>query len=211
MAEGFSQGEAATGVCVTYVCLPVEKSLKTSESWEVLEEEISRSLDGYQGADLGRAGKESAQRLGLFWCLRELFWFISRDAALWYQQNHSTKTKYHFKQRYRFLSTSVWRHAPENCGFSNSCDENAVRGDSVPADCKNIRHLLLLTAEGTKLNCRMTNTWFQFLVLVVLGSHQGHCCYCCKNTAAGWCLWNQGKETQSGKDGWGCCGGQDVS
>lgn len=41
-AEAFSQGEAAAGVCVTYVCLPVEKSLKTTESWEVLEEGISR-------------------------------------------------------------------------------------------------------------------------------------------------------------------------
>lgn len=44
IAEGFSQGEAAAGVCVTYVCLPVEKSLKTSESCEGLEEEISRSI-----------------------------------------------------------------------------------------------------------------------------------------------------------------------
>lgn len=99
----------------------------------------------------------------------------------------------------------------EHCGFPNSCDENAVRGNSVPADCKNIQHLLLLTAEGSKLSCRMTNMCFQFLVFVVLGSHQGHCCYCCKNTAAGWCLWSQGKETQSGRDGWGHCGCQDVS
>lgn len=83
------------------------------------------------------------------------------------------------EQRFRFLSTPVWRHAPEN-----TLDFPTVvmlREGSVPADSKNTQHLLLLTAEGTELSFRMTSTCFQFLVFVVLGSHQGHCCYCCKN------------------------------
>lgn len=140
--------------------------------------------------------------------LRVLFCFISGDAALWYQQNHVTKTKYHVKQRFRFLSTPVWRHAPENTLDFPTVVIKILKEGSVPADCKNTQHLLLLTGEGTELSFRMTNTCFQFLVFVVLGSH---CCYCCKKPAAGWCLWNQGKETQSGRDGWGCCGCQGVS
>lgn len=58
MTEGFSQREAATEVCVTYVCLPVEKTLNTSESWEVLEEEISRRLGRYQVPDLVLLGEQ---------------------------------------------------------------------------------------------------------------------------------------------------------
>lgn len=76
----------------------------------------------------------------------------------------------------------------------------------MPADSKNIQHLLLLTAEETKLSFRKTSTCFQFRVFVVLGCDQGHCCYCCKETAAGWYLWYQGKDTQSGRDGWAAVG-----
>lgn len=43
---------------VSHMCLPVGKSLKTSESWEVLEEEISRRLGGYQVPDLVLLGEE---------------------------------------------------------------------------------------------------------------------------------------------------------
>lgn len=40
------------------MCLPVGKSLKTSESWEVLEEEISRRLGGYRVPELVLLGEE---------------------------------------------------------------------------------------------------------------------------------------------------------
>ena len=58
-------------------------------------------------AAVGRGGEEAAQKLGLFWCLRELFWFVSRDAALW-------ASIYQVKQRYECLCTPVLRPAPEN-------------------------------------------------------------------------------------------------
>lgn len=100
-------------------------------------------------------------------------------------------------------------------GFPNSCDDNAVREDSALADSQNVQSLLLLTAEGTKLSFRKRNTCFQFHVFAVLGCDQRRCCYCCEKPAAGLDLRCQGKEAPSGRDGgregWGCCGCQDVS
>lgn len=86
-------------------------------------------------------------------------------------------------------------------GFPNSCDDNAVREDSALADSQNVRSLLLLTAEGTRLSFRKRNTCFQFHVFAVLGCDQRRCCYCCEKPAVGLDLRCQGKEAPSGREG----------
>lgn len=77
-------------------------------------------------AAFGKGGEE-AQKLGLFWCLGEQFWFVSRDAAFWASIDH-------VKQKYNCQCAPVLRPAPENTGFPSSCDDNAVREDSALAD-----------------------------------------------------------------------------
>lgn len=57
-------------------------------------------------AAFGKGGEE-AQKLGLFWCLGEQFWFVSRNAAFWASIDH-------VKQKYNCQCAPVLRPAPEN-------------------------------------------------------------------------------------------------
>lgn len=91
MAEQFSQGEAEFGF-VSRMSV-IGKQLKDLRELRGVGGRNYWGVSRTISAAFGRAGGGEVQKLELFWCLRELFWLVSRDAALW-------ASIYHVKQRY---------------------------------------------------------------------------------------------------------------